>query len=108
MIMQVEIDDKTISVDATVLGELLEVLPSDVPALMREHAITSVCERGIDADEGEFRLSFFYRNRRARLSVDGSGHVLRRSIIDFGDRPLPRALHGPGANRAKRAAPEQP
>jgi hypothetical protein len=108
MIMQVEIDDKTISVDATVLGELLEVLPSDVPALMREHAITSVCERGIDAHEGEFRLSFFHRNRRARLSVDGSGQVLRRSIIDFGDRPLPRALHSPGANRAKPAAPEQP
>jgi hypothetical protein len=108
MIMQVEIDDKTISVDAAVVGELLEVLPSDVPALMREHAITSVCERGIDAHEGEFRLSFFYRNRRARLNVDGSGQVLRRSIIDFGDRPLPRALHSQGANHARRVAPEQP
>ena len=91
--MQVEINDKTISVDATLLGELLEVLPSDLPALMREHAITSACERGIDAHEGEFRLSFFYRNRRARLSVDGSGQVLRRSIVNFGDRPLPKALH---------------
>jgi hypothetical protein len=96
MTMQVEIDDKTISVDASVLGELLQVPPGDVPALMREHAITSICERGIDAHEGELRLSFFYRNRRARLSVDGSGQVLRRSIIDFGDRPLPRALHRRG------------
>ena len=106
--MQVELDDKTISVDATILGELLEVLPSDVPALMREHAITSVCERGIDAHEGEFRLSFFYRNRRARLSFDGSGQVLRRSIIDFGDRPLPRALHSQGADRTRRVAAEHP
>ena len=91
--MQVEINDKTVLIDATLLGELLNVLPGDVPALMREHAITSVCERGIDAHEGEFRLSFFYRNRRARLSFDASGQVLRRSIIDFGDRPLPRVLH---------------
>ena len=90
--MQVEINDKVILVDATLLGELLDVLPGDVPALMRDHAITSVCERGIDT-EGEFRLSFFYRNRRARLSVDGSGQVLRRSIVNFGDRPLPKALH---------------
>lgn len=106
--MQVEIDDKAISVDAAILGELLEVLPADVPALMRDHAITSVCERGIDAHQGEFRLSFFYRNRRARLSVDGSGQVMRRSIIDFGDRPLPRTLHGQGTDRARRAAPEHP
>ena len=91
--MRVEISDKTILVDATLLGDLLDVLPVNVPALMREHAITSVCERGIDTHEGEFRLSFFYRNRRARLSVDGSGQVLRRSIVNFGDRPLPNALH---------------
>ena len=91
--MQVEINDKTVLVDATLLGELLDVLPSDVPALMREHTITSVCERGIDTHEGEFRLSFFYRNRRARLSVDGSGQVLRRSVVNFGDMPLPKALY---------------
>jgi hypothetical protein len=104
--VQVEINDKTVLVDATLLGELLDVLPSDVPALMREHTITSVCERGIDTHEGEFRLSFFYRNRRARLSVDGSGQVLRRSIINFGDRPLPKALHSLAGNGARLVPPE--
>ena len=104
--MQVEINDKMVLVDAALLGELLDVLPSDVPALMREHAITSVCERGIDAHEGEFRLSFFYRNRRARLSVDGSGQVLRRSIINFGDRSLPKALHSLAGNGARLVPPE--
>jgi len=94
--VQVEINDTTILVDATVLGELLDVQPGDVPVLMRERAITSVCERGIDVHEGELRLSFFYRNRRARLSVDASGHVLRRSIINFGDRPSPKAPHRDG------------
>jgi hypothetical protein len=108
MTMQVEINDKTVLVDATLLGELLDVLPSDVPALMREHAITSVCERGIDTHKGEFRLSFFYRNRRARLSVDGSGQVLRRSIIDFGDRSLPTALHSLEPNKARRVPADSP
>ena len=93
--MQVEINDKIILIDATLLGEFLNVLPGDVPVLMREHAITSVCERGIDAHEGEFRLSFFFQNRRARLSVDASGQILRRSIVNFGDRPLPGDLHNP-------------
>ena len=69
---------------------------SRVPILMRERAITSVCERGVDENEGEFRLSFFYRNRRARLSMDPTGRIIRRSAIDFGDRPIPDALHRPG------------
>ncbi len=94
--MRVGISDGTFLIDASLLGELLHVLPDDVPFLMRNHAITSICERGIDIHQGEFRLSFFYRNRRARLSVDTSGRILKRSIIDFGERPLPHALHGPG------------
>jgi hypothetical protein len=94
--MQVEITDGDVLVDAALLGELLDVPPAEVPALMRAHAITSFCERGVDSHQGQFRLSFFYRNRRARLSVDTSGNVLRRSVIDFGERALPRALHRSG------------
>jgi hypothetical protein len=94
--MQVEITDGDILVDAVLLGELLDITPAGVPTLIRTRAITSVCERGIDAHQGEYRLSFFYQNRRARLSVDTAGHILQRSVIDFGQRPLPRALHRSG------------
>jgi hypothetical protein len=94
--MQIDIADGEILIDAAVLGELLDVKPEEVPDLLRDHAITSLCERGVDAHQGEFRLSFFYRNRRARLSLDSSGRILRRSVIDFGQRPLPRALHRSG------------
>ncbi len=83
-------------VDSELVEELLGVPAARVPTLMREGAITSVCELGIDDHEGEFRLTFFYRNRRARLSADLNGRVLRRSVIDFGDRPIPRALHRTG------------
>lgn len=94
--MQVEIANGDILVDAILLGELLHIPPAEVPTLMRTRVITSVCERGVDAHQGEYRLSFFYQNRRARLSVDAAGHILKRSVIDFGQQPLPRALHRSG------------
>jgi hypothetical protein len=95
--MQIKIADGTIVVDAALIGGLLNVAPGDVPDLMRTKAITSICERGVDEHEGEYRLSFFYQNRRGRLSIDEAGTVLRRSAIDFGDIALPRQLHRAGA-----------
>ncbi len=93
--MQVEIANGDIQVDAVLLGELLSIPPAEIPALMRAGAITSRCERGVDAHEGQFRLSFFYKSRRARLVVNSAGRILQRSMIDFGQLPLPRALHSP-------------
>ena len=91
--MQIEIGDGAFLVDAALLGELLDVSPSNVVSLMRDLAITSTCEKGIDIHQNEFRLTFFHGNRRARLHIDKSGHILQRSIIDFGERPLPKTLH---------------
>jgi hypothetical protein len=82
----IEFGDDTFVVDAALIGEMLHVPAASVSGLMREGRITSACERGIGDDEGEFRLSFFYRNRRARLTTDAAGRLLRRSAIDFGDR----------------------
>lgn len=89
----IELGDNTFLVDAVLIGELLHIPASSVPSLMHEGQITGACERGIDEHEGEFRLTFFYRNRRARLSIDPAGHLLRRSAIDFGDRLIPGAQH---------------
>jgi hypothetical protein len=85
--MQVAVSDGEFLVDAALVGELLDIAPQDVPTLMRERRITSVCERGVDADEGTFRLNFFYGKRRARLSIDSSGRVIRRSIVNVPDAP---------------------
>lgn len=86
----IELSDNTFVVDAVLIGELLHLPASQVPILMRAGRITSACERGIDEHAGEFRISFFYRNRRARLSTDSEGGILRKSTIDFGDRPVPK------------------
>lgn len=93
----IEFDGDAFLVDAALIGELLHVPAGRVPDLMREGQITSACERGIDEHEGEFRLTFFYGNRRARLSTDSRGRILRRSVIDFGDQPMPDSLHRAGA-----------
>ncbi len=91
--MQVEIRDGDIVIDGVLLGGLLGVAAEDVPALLRLGAITSVCEQGIDVHQGQYRLTFFYKSRRARLSVDPGGRILQRSFVDFGERSLPRAAH---------------
>jgi hypothetical protein len=87
----VAISDDTFEVDAALIGELLHMEPARVPVLMREGAITSASERGLDAHAGEFRLTFFYGNRRARLTTDMTGRVIRRSAVDIAERPGPAA-----------------
>jgi Family of unknown function (DUF6522) len=62
-------------------------------SLMREGAITSSCERGIEDDAGRYRLIFFYKSRRLRLIIDEAGRVIQRSTIEFNNRPLPARLH---------------
>lgn len=94
---QVDIVDSAFVVDAALLGELLDVPVEQMRSLMSERAITTLCEAGVGADLGAFRLSFFYRNRRARLQVDAEGRILRRSVVDFGDRPMPPLMRRPGA-----------
>jgi hypothetical protein len=57
--MQVEITSREIVIDAGVLAPLLDVAAAGVPEVMHRQAITSICERGIDAHEGQYRLSFW-------------------------------------------------
>ncbi|MDE2379523.1 DUF6522 family protein [Bradyrhizobium sp.] len=81
----------TFTVDAALIGRLLHLGAARVPALMRDGAITSACERGVGEHAGEFRLTFFYGNRRARLSTDLDGHIVRQTATEFAARPTPSA-----------------
>ncbi|APF39494.1 hypothetical protein BOQ54_18575 (plasmid) [Chelatococcus daeguensis] len=83
-------------VDATLLGDLLGITPSALPELMRAGEVTSLCERGEEEHQGQYRLTFFHKGRRVRLTVDEAGEVLRQSVVDFGERTLPEAMHRPG------------
>lgn len=95
--MKVELDDDGFTVDCEILAPLLHVQASEIPALLREGAITSLCEKGADENEGEFRLTFFFRGKRVRLIIGPTGGIAKRSVIDFGDRPLPSAMRRPSS-----------
>jgi Family of unknown function (DUF6522) len=90
-------DDGTIQIDASIIGWQLGLEPFEVRRLMHEERLTSRCERGVDEDEGRYRLTFFHENRRLRLITNSSGRIIRRSLVDFGDRPQAARLHGRGS-----------
>ncbi len=92
---QVEIQGSEIQLDAQIIADGFDLEPARIPALLRDGAITSLCERGVDEDAGRYRLTFFHKNRRIRLVVDETGSLIQRGIIDFGSRPLPAAMHNP-------------
>lgn len=91
----VEFDSDGPVVDAGLVGDLLNIPEDQVSIHIQKRSITTLCEKGVDEHAGGFRLSFFHRNRRAQIEVDGKGRVSSRTVIDFGDRPLPASLRGP-------------
>ncbi len=91
--MRLERNMDGFAIDASILSQLLNVPSSRVQDLMRQREITGLCERGEGEYQGQYRLTFFYKGRRARLNVDESGEVIRRSVVDFGDRPVPSVMH---------------
>ncbi|MCB1441637.1 MAG: hypothetical protein KDJ72_01335 [Methyloceanibacter sp.] len=86
-VMKIQVQNDAFVVDAALVASLLDLPADDVQSLMRHGQITSTCEKGLNEHEDRFRLSFFYRNRRARLSVSKQGEVLQRSVVDYGTRP---------------------
>ena len=92
----IDIGDGAIGIDAAIVGRGLGLEPQEVLRLMRDGAITGVCEQGVDDDAGRHRLTFFHKSRRLRLIVAEGGRVVQQSLIDFGERPLPERLHRSG------------
>ncbi len=92
----VEFGDGDVQVDAAVIAEGLGLALPLFREQMRAGKITSLSERGIDADLGRHRLTFFGECRRFRLIVDQSGAIIQRSALDFGNSPLPNSVRKPG------------
>jgi hypothetical protein len=87
----IELTEDGITVDAGVIAEGLGIAPAAVQAGMREGAITSRCERGIGRHAGRYRLTFFHGERMLRLVVDETCKIIRRSVVELGDRAAPQA-----------------
>jgi hypothetical protein len=92
----VEFCDGAVQIDGAVVAEGLGVTLPLLRKQMQAGQITSLAERGIDADRGRHRLTFFSGHRRFRLVVDDSGAIIQRSALDFGNFPLPNSVRKPG------------
>ena len=96
MTVPVELENKVVEIDASVIAEGLGIALPLLREQMRAGKITSQSERGVDDDIGRYRLTFFSAHRRFRVVVDEGGAIIQRSTLNFGDLPLPKALRKPG------------
>lgn len=96
LMAMVEFEDGALQVDVAVIAKGLGIEPPLVQEGMRDGRITSLCERGVDEDEGRHRVTFFSGSRRFRFIIDDEGDIVQRSALDFGDRGLPVSARTPG------------
>ena len=93
----IEFADGEVQIDASIVAEGLGIALPRLKEGMRAGTITSLSERGVDADIGRHRLTFFSEHRRFRVVVDASGTIIQRSAVDFGDSTLPKSVRKPGS-----------
>ena len=92
----IEFENGTVQIDASIIADGLGLALPRLQKEMRAGKITSFAERGIDADSGRHRLTFFSEHRRFRVVVDATGAIVQRSAVDFGDSSLPNSVRKPG------------
>jgi hypothetical protein len=68
-------------VDAALIADAFGLDPASLQTRMRAGEVTSVCEAGVDADLGRFRLTFRHAGRALRLTVDSKGQILKRATF---------------------------
>lgn len=62
-----------IEIDAAIVAAGLGLADSEFRALMEQGKIALLCERGVGADAGLYRASYYYKGKRLRLVVDRDG-----------------------------------
>ena len=76
-------------IEAALLAEAFGLTEAEVRARMRDGAITSRCETGVDEDAGRWRLTFHHGDRACRFVVDEAGTILNRATFPIRVRPAP-------------------
>ncbi len=76
--MKIEVGSDGYVIAAEDLSPLLGLMPAEVPVLMRKGEITSLFELGEDKHAGSFRVTFWHKTQRVRLTCARDGTVLTR------------------------------
>ncbi|MDO5603982.1 MAG: DUF6522 family protein [Paracoccus sp. (in: a-proteobacteria)] len=70
------------TVAAPIIADGLDLPEHAIARAMAMGKITTQHERGEDEDAGRFRLSFFYKTKVLRLTVDAGGNILSRARFE--------------------------
>lgn len=62
-----------VEIDGALVARALDLEIEEFRRLMEDRRISVLCERGVGEDEGLYRASFYYGERRARMVVDANG-----------------------------------
>ena len=92
----IEFENGAVQIDAAIVAEGFGLAPTLLQEEMRAGRITGLAERGVDADSGRHRLTFFSAHRRFRVVVDQTGAIIQRSAVGFGDSLLPKSARRAG------------
>lgn len=88
----IELESGDVQIDASIVAEGLGLTPLLLREEMRAGRITSLTERGVDADLGRHRLTFYSKHRRFRVVIDAARAIIQRSALDFGQAALPKSV----------------
>jgi hypothetical protein len=75
---RIEIEEGTVSVDASIVAGGLGIALPLVQPKMRAGEITSLYERGAGEDTGRHRITFYYEKRSFSVVVDAEGAIIAR------------------------------
>ena len=84
----ISFENGMIQVDPDIVAKVLRLDVEALRAALHDGAVTSLCEKGMEEDEGQFRLTFFSPTRRLRLIVDAGGVVLQSSTTEYTRKPV--------------------
>lgn len=65
-----------IEIEAGPIAAALGLEPEEFLHLLEIRKIDQLCERGTGEDEGLYRASYYYQNKRARVVVDRNGNQM--------------------------------
>ena len=92
----IEFDDGDVQIDAAIIADGLGMHAAAAAEEMRAGRITSLAERGVDADPGRHRLTFFSEHRRFRVVVDAAARSFNARRSTLAIRRCRRSVRKPG------------
>ena len=73
---------REIAIDGGIVAKALGLEVDAFRQLMEERKVVVLCERGIGADAGLYRASFYIERKRARLVVDAEGRIVAPAAVN--------------------------